>query len=69
LSRRGRRATEGPSQRRPHTARAIGPVLDRVPVSILIYRLNELVYANRLFLRWTGCLGFRSSRARRHRAC
>jgi PAS domain-containing protein len=36
------------------TARAIGPVLDRVPVGILIYRLNELVYANRLFLRWTG---------------
>ena len=36
------------------TANAIGPVLDRVPVGILIYRLNELVYANRLFLRWTG---------------
>jgi PAS domain S-box-containing protein len=36
------------------TASAIGPVLDRVPVGILIYRLNELVYANRLFLRWTG---------------
>ena len=36
------------------TARAIGPVLDRLPVGILIYRLNELIYANRLFLRWTG---------------
>jgi PAS domain S-box-containing protein len=34
--------------------RAIGPVLDRLPVGILIYRLNELIYANRLFLRWTG---------------
>jgi len=36
------------------TARAIGPLLDRLPVGILIYRLNELIYANRLFLRWTG---------------
>src|SRR5215813_10236960 len=36
------------------TALAIGPVLDRLPVGILIYRLNELIYANRLFLHWTG---------------
>src|SRR5499427_7589952 len=36
------------------TTRAIGPVLDRLPVGVLIYRLNELIYANRLFLRWTG---------------
>jgi len=36
------------------TARAIGPLLDRLPVGILIYRLNDLIYANRLFLRWTG---------------
>jgi PAS domain S-box-containing protein len=45
-------ATEEPAP--SATASAIGPVLDRVPVGILIYRLNELVYANRLFLRWTG---------------
>jgi PAS domain S-box-containing protein len=30
------------------------PILDRLPVGILIYRLNELVYANRAFLDWTG---------------
>jgi signal transduction histidine kinase len=36
------------------TARAIGALLDRLPVGVLIYRLNELIYANRLFLRWTG---------------
>jgi PAS domain S-box-containing protein len=39
------------------TARAIEsewPILDRVPVGILIYRLNELIFANRAFLEWTG---------------
>jgi PAS domain S-box-containing protein len=36
------------------TAHAIGALLDRLPVGVLIYRLNELIYANRLFLRWTG---------------
>jgi PAS domain S-box-containing protein len=45
---------EEPESAPSATASAIGPVLDRVPVGILIYRLNELVYANRLFLRWTG---------------
>jgi signal transduction histidine kinase len=45
---------EEPESAPSATARAIGPVLDRLPVGILIYRLNELVYANRLFLRWTG---------------
>jgi PAS domain S-box-containing protein len=30
------------------------PILDRLPVGILIYRLNDLVYANRAFLDWTG---------------
>ncbi len=29
-------------------------ILDRMPVGILIYRLNNLVYANRAFLDWTG---------------
>jgi PAS domain S-box-containing protein len=46
-----------PEQRTP--AAAIGseselPILDRLPVGILIYRLNDLVYANRAFLEWTG---------------
>jgi PAS domain S-box-containing protein len=30
------------------------PILDRLPVGILIYRLNNLIYANRAFLEWTG---------------
>jgi PAS domain S-box-containing protein len=43
----------------PEQARVIDseselPILDRLPVGILIYRLNDLVYANRAFLDWTG---------------
>jgi PAS domain S-box-containing protein len=30
------------------------PILERLPVGILIYRLNDLIYANRAFLDWTG---------------
>ncbi len=30
------------------------PILDRLPVGILVYRLNNLVYANRAFLDWAG---------------
>ncbi|MDO9414334.1 MAG: histidine kinase dimerization/phospho-acceptor domain-containing protein [Pseudolabrys sp.] len=30
------------------------PVLDRLPIGILVYRLNNLIYANRAFLDWTG---------------
>jgi PAS domain S-box-containing protein len=30
------------------------PILDRLPIGILVYRLNNLVYANRSFLDWTG---------------
>jgi PAS domain S-box-containing protein len=30
------------------------PILDRLPVGILVYRLNSLIYANRAFLDWTG---------------
>ena len=29
------------------------PILDRLPVGILVYRLNTLIYANRAFLEWT----------------
>jgi len=29
-------------------------VLDRLPVGVLVYRLNDLLYANRAFLDWTG---------------
>jgi PAS domain S-box-containing protein len=30
------------------------PILDRLPVGILVYRLYSLIYANRAFLDWTG---------------
>jgi PAS domain S-box-containing protein len=30
------------------------PILDRLPAGILVYRLNNLIYANRAFLSWTG---------------
>jgi PAS domain S-box-containing protein len=29
-------------------------ILDRLPIGVLVYRLNDLVYANRAFLDWTG---------------
>ncbi len=30
------------------------PILDRLPIGILVYRLTSLIYANRTFLAWTG---------------
>jgi PAS domain S-box-containing protein len=30
------------------------PILERLPIGILVYRLNTLLYANRAFLEWTG---------------
>lgn len=30
------------------------PILDRVPLGILVYRFNRLLYANRAFLDWSG---------------
>jgi PAS domain S-box-containing protein len=30
------------------------PILDRLPVGILVYRLDALLHANRAFLEWTG---------------
>ncbi len=30
------------------------PILDRLPIGVLVYRLNQLIYANRAFLDWTG---------------
>jgi PAS domain S-box-containing protein len=38
------------------------PILDRLPVGILVYRLNNLVYANRAFLDWTGYANLESLR-------
>jgi PAS domain S-box-containing protein len=45
-----------PAREPPKTGREaqeIRPILDRLPVGILVYRLNTLVYANRAFLEWT----------------
>jgi PAS domain S-box-containing protein len=39
-----------PAQNEP-TERAL---LDRIPVGVLVYRLDTLLYANRAFLEWTG---------------
>jgi PAS domain S-box-containing protein len=39
------RTTESPDGR---------PILDRLPIGILVYRLSNLIYANRAFLDWTG---------------
>src|SRR5262249_57339660 len=36
------------------TAGEIRLILDRFPVGVLVYRLNDLLYANRAFLRWAG---------------
>ena len=30
------------------------PILDRLPVGVLVYQLDTLLYANRAFLEWTG---------------
>src|SRR6185503_1974696 len=29
-------------------------LLDRIPIGVLVYRLDTLLYANRAFLEWTG---------------
>ena len=49
--------TSLPLARNPNAARDTHegrPILDRLPVGILVYRLNNLIYANRAFLDWTG---------------
>jgi PAS domain S-box-containing protein len=43
-----------PSQARARDTQESRPILDRLPIGILVYRLNSLVYANRAFLDWTG---------------
>jgi PAS domain S-box-containing protein len=35
-------------------AREARPILDRLPIGVLVYRLNSLIYANRAFLDWAG---------------
>ena len=43
-------AAPGPT---PHAATE-RPLLDRIPLGVLVYRLDTLLYANRAFLEWTG---------------
>jgi PAS domain S-box-containing protein len=47
-------AVEQPRGLQAQDAQLERPILDRLPVGILIYRLNDLIYANRAFLDWTG---------------
>jgi PAS domain S-box-containing protein len=44
-------ARNGDAVRDTHEGR---PILDRLPIGILVYRLNNLIYANKAFLDWTG---------------
>jgi PAS domain S-box-containing protein len=46
-----RAARNGDAARDTHEGR---PILDRLPIGVLVYRLNSLMYANRAFLDWTG---------------
>jgi len=46
-----RAARNGDAARDTHEGR---PILDRLPIGVLVYRLNSLIYANRAFLDWTG---------------
>ncbi len=43
-----------PPQPRARDTQESRPILDRLPMGILVYRLNSLLYANRAFLDWTG---------------
>ena len=44
------------------------PILDRLPIGVLVYRLDKLIYANRAFLDWTGYdQSARAGRGRRPR--
>ncbi len=48
-------ARRAPSQRpAPDATQDQRPILDRLPVGVLVYRLDQLIYANRAFLDWTG---------------
>jgi PAS domain S-box-containing protein len=43
-----------PPRRETATPQTEASILDRLPVGVLVYRLNDLLYANRAFLDWTG---------------
>jgi len=49
------RAEDLPAGRSPiDAALGVQPVLDQLPVGVLVYRLDHLIYANPAFLRWSG---------------
>lgn len=50
-------APSAPPAAPPPRSRSEAPILDRLPFGILVYRLNELLYANKAFLDWTGYAG------------
>ena len=37
----------------PRDVQGERPILDRLPIGLLVYRFNDLLYANRAFLEWT----------------
>ena len=47
-------ATDGPRDTEPAIADQTRPFLDRLPIGVLVYRLSDLLYANKPFLDWTG---------------
>ena len=58
-----RQEREPKREPRGNTRRTVGPadaaadqrpILDRLPIGVLVYRLDKLIYANRAFLDWTG---------------
>jgi signal transduction histidine kinase len=49
-----RRGVAAPETQDAQTASEVTTLLDRVPIGILIYRLNQLLYANPMFLHWSG---------------
>ena len=50
----GTPAIDGPRDTEPATADQTRPFLDRLPIGVLVYRLSDLLYANKPFLDWAG---------------
>ena len=49
-----RSSNELPGPAAPSVSVDHRPILDRLPIGVLVYRLDKLIYANRAFLDWTG---------------
>ena len=47
-------AIDGPRDSEPAAADQTRPFLDRLPIGVLVYRLSDLLYANKPFLDWAG---------------